>query len=250
LLHLFKTTLGYGDVTPKTWQMKLLCVFYIPALVITCAVLVLDTLTDWFTARFDKDSIIENWIKTHAFRRLKKVDFNNDERVEYHEFLLGMVNYFHKTHQKIPDKFLFERLKSKFDELDVSKTGKINENDIEQYQMKTRIISLGGFFEIMLLHFTELPLNKIPTEKVEFPPYVQENEKMNKRLWLLNTILKNIFESISGGRDTITYSPGKADNIFNERSDTGIQESEKQVVKYLKWCLLEGKIAHPDLNNA
>lgn len=156
-------------MSPQSESAKAICVVYIPALVISFALFVTDKLTHFCTEHLDKDTLIKEWIdeKGLTIEGFRTLDIGSDKKVQYTEFLLGMVNYFHKAYGKIPDKRLVEQLKEKFEDLDCDGTQDISENDISTYQKQLRDakdgkntsakVNLNGFFEMLLLHFDEIP---------------------------------------------------------------------------------------------
>lgn len=165
--------------------MKALCVLYIPALVMSFALVVTDRLTRFCTENLNKDAIIKEWIDEKgltptSFRQMDVGGGRDDEpndRVQYTEFLLGMVTYFHEAYGKIPDAPLVGMLKEKFDDLACDTPGYICEEDVATYQRQlreerdregsvTKTIDLDGFFEVLLLHFDEIPMKDRNARKV------------------------------------------------------------------------------------
>eukprot|EP00567_Pseudictyota_dubia_P010618 CAMPEP_0197446662 /NCGR_PEP_ID=MMETSP1175-20131217/11555_1 /TAXON_ID=1003142 /ORGANISM="Triceratium dubium, Strain CCMP147" /LENGTH=399 /DNA_ID=CAMNT_0042977809 /DNA_START=120 /DNA_END=1319 /DNA_ORIENTATION=- len=177
------TTLGYGDITPQSQSMRIFCIFYIPALVMSFALIVLNWLTNKCTEGLDKDTLIENWINDNYLgpEGFKKMDYNGNGELDRNEFLVGMVKYCNDVFGKLPDRFLVEKLESKFEEIakiaeidykticleDVEKykeyidekSATLKKKEEEEAEIKMDEISLDTFFTEMLMHFDKIPVS-------------------------------------------------------------------------------------------
>mmetsp|Transcript_13224 Transcript_13224/g.24624 ORF Transcript_13224/g.24624 Transcript_13224/m.24624 type:complete len:198 (-) Transcript_13224:185-778(-) len=131
----------------------------------------------------DKDTLIENWINDNYLgpEGFKKMDYNGNGELDRNEFLVGMVKYCNDVFGKLPDRFLVEKLESKFEEIakiaeidykticleDVEKykeyidekSATLKKKEEEEAEIKINEISLDTFFTEMLMHFDKIPVS-------------------------------------------------------------------------------------------
>jgi len=134
------TTLGYGDFSPQTALARGICVVYVPLLVVTFGLVIVNGVTDKFAESLDKDKRIEAWLdRTLTKEGFETLDVSRPVgKVSYDEFLVGMLLHCQEAFRKIPDRLLVQKLKSKFMEIDVSGTGYVTPDDREAYARRRR----------------------------------------------------------------------------------------------------------------
>mmetsp|Transcript_25407 Transcript_25407/g.37516 ORF Transcript_25407/g.37516 Transcript_25407/m.37516 type:complete len:354 (+) Transcript_25407:56-1117(+) len=118
------TTIGYGDVVPRTEAIRLVCVFYVPFCVVTLT-MVMSAVSNVYMTRKTNEAE-----KRFLQRKMKQSDLNAmdmdmDGVVSRAEFLLFMIMHMGKVEEEFIDK-----LKTVFDQLDKDKTGTLTVADL------------------------------------------------------------------------------------------------------------------------
>lgn len=186
-------TLGYGDVTPQTYEAKLICVVYIPMLVICFTSQILNKINHHYMSLIDQYHVaVDKAIEDSLSGVLTEMGFDKlnteGDTVSLTEFIVGMLTHFRVQFKKSPDRALVEKLAKKFKELDVSNTGSISKEDLEKWKEKyeerkkkdEKEINENDFSLLILLEYSKVP----------------EPEIIQK--------LKVLFKRMSGGNMSIT----------------------------------------------
>ena len=127
------TTIGFGDLGPTHAITRCICVIYIPLAVAVLG----EFLGRVAAAHIDRrnDEVEDQFLdRTMTMADLRKMDTDNDGQVSQHEFLSYMLVSLQKVEQEDIDDIM-----ELFKELDRSKTGHINKDDLmKQFRLSVK----------------------------------------------------------------------------------------------------------------
>eukprot|EP00549_Striatella_unipunctata_P015205 CAMPEP_0118702200 /NCGR_PEP_ID=MMETSP0800-20121206/17737_1 /TAXON_ID=210618 ORGANISM="Striatella unipunctata, Strain CCMP2910" /NCGR_SAMPLE_ID=MMETSP0800 /ASSEMBLY_ACC=CAM_ASM_000638 /LENGTH=400 /DNA_ID=CAMNT_0006603331 /DNA_START=81 /DNA_END=1283 /DNA_ORIENTATION=+ len=118
------TTMGYGDVTPKTPEMRLVALFFTPLAVAVFGV-ILGNIAQIYMDQKRDESEKKFLTRELTLSDLEAMDENHDQKVTMGEFLSFMLVAMQKV-----DKESIDELKAVFRKLDADGSGVLQKNDL------------------------------------------------------------------------------------------------------------------------